>query len=125
MANTTIGFGAILVLLGLAGYFGTGSTAPTALIPAAFGFVLISLGIAARNENLRKHAMHGAAVIGLLGFLGAASGIWQVFKMMSGETIERPDAAIARSVMAVVCLVFVALTVKSFISARRARTTTN
>ena len=123
MANTTIGFGVALILVGLAGYFGTGSQSPTALIPSAFGFVLVALGILARNEKLRKHAMHGAAVIGLLGFLGSVSGLWQLLKMAGGETIDRPEAAIARSIMALVCLAFVTLTVKSFINARKVRAT--
>ncbi len=123
MAHTTIGFGAALILLGAIGYFATGQESPTALIPAAFGFVLVALGMIARNENLRKHAMHGAAVIGLLGFLGSASGILQVLTMLLGEAVERPEAAIARTIMAVVCLAFVALTVKSFINARKARAT--
>jgi hypothetical protein len=62
--------------------------------------------------------MHGAALIGLLGFLGSASGIVQLLAMLRGEALERPEAAIARSVMALLCLAFVALTVKSFINAR-------
>ena len=123
MANTTIGFGVALILVGLGGYFGTGSQSPTALIPAAFGFVLMALGIIARNEKVRKHAMHGAAVIGLLGLFGSVGGIWQVVKMAGGETIDRPEAAIARSIMALVCLAFIVLTVKSFINARRVRST--
>jgi O-antigen/teichoic acid export membrane protein len=121
MWKVTIGFGVALILLGLAGYFGTATTSPTALIPAAFGFVLVALGVMARNEKQRKHAMHGAAVIGLLGFLGSASGIMQVLAMLRGETIERPEAAIARSIMAIVCVAFVAMTVRSFIAARKAR----
>ncbi len=122
MANTTIGFGAVLVVIGFVGYFATGQASFTALIPAAFGFLLIAFGIMARNERLRKHAMHAAAVVGLLGFLGSAGGVMQVFKMIGGETLDRPEAAIARAIMALVCLAFVALTVKSFIDARKART---
>jgi hypothetical protein len=118
MWKVTIGFGAALAVVGLIGYFGTATTSPTALIPTAFGLVLVALGTVARNEKLRKHAMHGAAVIGLLGFLGSASGIVQVLSMLRGEALERPEAAIARSVMALLCLAFVALTVKSFINAR-------
>ena len=121
MANTTIGFGIALVLVGFVGFFATGSNAPTALIPAAFGFMLVALGMIARNEGMRKHAMHGAAVVGLLGFIGSASGIWQFIKMAGGETIERPEAAIARSIMALLCLAFIVMTVKSFIAARAAR----
>ena len=122
MANTTIGFGVVLILIGLVSFVATGSSAYTALIPSAFGFVLVGLGILARNEAMRKHAMHGAAVVGLLGFLGSVSGIWQLVGMMGGEAIERPAAAIARSIMAIVCAAFVAMTVKSFIAARAART---
>ncbi|MBI5471217.1 MAG: hypothetical protein HY961_02615 [Ignavibacteriae bacterium] len=118
MPSTTILFGVALIIIGLVGFFGTGQSSPTALIPAAFGFLLVALGMIARNEKLRKHAMHAAAVVGLLGFLGSASGLWQMLKMMMGEDIERPEAAIARSVMAIVCLIFVGLTVRSFVAAR-------
>ncbi|MEO8167772.1 MAG: hypothetical protein ABI623_05955 [bacterium] len=121
MANTTIGFGVALVLLGLFGYFGAETRPPTALIPAAFGFLLITFGIIARNEKMRKHAMHGAAVVGVLGFIGTMSALWQSALMIGGQTVERPEAVIAKSIMALLCLAFVILTVKSFIAARRSR----
>lgn len=123
MANTIIGFGVALILVGIVGYVATGAASVTALIPAIIGLLLLTFGIIARNERMRKHAMHGAVVVGLLGFLGSVSGIWQVVRMMGGETLERPEAAIARSVMALICLAFVALTVKSFIAARVAKKT--
>ena len=37
MAKLTIGFGVLLVLLGIAGFVYTGSTHPTALIPCVIG----------------------------------------------------------------------------------------
>ncbi|MBX2991009.1 MAG: hypothetical protein KF749_07555 [Bacteroidetes bacterium] len=118
MANTTVGFGVVLIVLGIVGYIATGAASITALIPAIIGLLLLTFGIIARNENMRKHAMHAAAVVGLLGFIGSVGGIWKVFRMMGGEAIDRPEAAIAQSIMAVICLAFVALTVKSFVSAR-------
>ncbi len=121
MSNTTIGFGVALILVGLFGYFGTETRPPTALIPAAFGFLLIAFGIMARNEKMRKHAMHAAAVVGVLGFFGSVGGLWQGIMMLTGQTVERPEAAIAKSIMALLCLAFVILTVKSFIAARKAR----
>lgn len=121
MANTSIGFGVALVVLGLAGYFGTGAQSPTALIPAAAGILLVVAGLLARNPKLRMHAMHVAALVGLLGFAGSVSGIPQLVKMAAGETIQRPVAAVSRSVMAVLCLAFVVLTIRSFIAARVAR----
>ena len=121
MTNTSIGFGSALVLLGLGGYFGTGAEHPTALIPAAAGILLIVFGLLARNPNLRMHAMHGAALIGLLGFFGSVSGLPQLMKLIAGDSIARPVAAVSRSIMAVLCLAFVVLTVRSFVAARITR----
>jgi len=121
MTNTSIGFGSALVLLGLGGYFGTGAEHPTALIPAAAGVLLIVFGLLARNPNLRMHAMHGAALIGLLGFFGSVSGLPQLVKLIAGDSVARPVAAVSRSIMAVLCLAFVVLTVRSFVAARIAR----
>jgi hypothetical protein len=121
MANTSIGFGMALVLLGIGGYFGTGAQHATALIPAAAGILLLVFGVLARNPKLRMHAMHGAALIGLLGFFGSVSGVPQLLKLMAGAAIARPAAAVSRSIMAVLCLAFVVLTVRSFVAARIAR----
>ena len=121
MTNTSIGFGSALVLLGLGGYFATGAEHPTALIPAAAGILLIVFGLLARNPNLRMHAMHGAALIGLLGFFGSVSGLPQLVKLIAGDSVARPVAAVSRSIMAVLCLAFVVLTVRSFVAARIAR----
>ena len=74
MPRITTLVGALLTLLGLAGYAGSGQASKTALIPAGFGAVLAALGLAGRSEGLRRHAMHGAAVVGLLGALGSARG---------------------------------------------------
>jgi hypothetical protein len=121
MAKVSIGFGVALVLLGVVGYVATGSQSLTALIPAAVGVVLVLTGLLARIPRMRMHAMHGAALAGLIGFAGSVGGMGQLVKMASGEAIRRPQAAIARAIMAVLCLAFVVLTVRSFIVARLAR----
>lgn len=121
MANVTIAFGATLLVLGIVSYLGTNGVSKTALIPSGFGLVLLALGMVARDADKRKHAMHAAAAIGLLGFLGSASGIVKTTRLLAGETILRPQAAIAQATMAILCLVFVALCVRSFIHARRTR----
>ena len=55
------------MVLGLAGFYGTGATHYTALIPAGFGALFLVLGLLALKASLRKHAMHVAAMLGLLG----------------------------------------------------------
>ncbi len=43
LAGTTIAFGVVLIVLGVAGYPGSGGVSVTALIPAIFGVVLAAL----------------------------------------------------------------------------------
>ena len=124
MANTTIAFGVMFVLLGLLGYFGTGMESPTALIPAIFGILFCILGAIARDSNKRKHVMHAAAVLGLIAFAGAGRGLTKIVPLLSGETVERPNAVIAQAIMALLAAIFVILCIKSFIDARRGRVTT-
>jgi len=61
MAFTTIVFGLTLTLTGFLGYFMTGTSSFTALIPAAFGLLLMVLGFLARSEASRRNVMHAAA----------------------------------------------------------------
>jgi hypothetical protein len=116
MAYTTIVFGLLLTVLGLAGYLLAGGASVTALIPAFFGIVLLVLGFLARAETLRKHAMHAAAVVALLGFAGALMSLLRApFATRSGL------ANFSQVTMALLTAVFIVLCVKSFRDARRAR----
>ena len=122
MAKLTIGFGVVLILLGAWGFIGTGSTHPTALIPAYFGLVLGIAGALAITENAKRRMlwMHVAVTVGLLGFLGA--GARAIVELVKAHGVPLTDAAAAvrfQTAMAVICLVFVGLCVRSFIAARR------
>jgi len=120
MAKITIGIGCVLIALGVGSYFGTGRASVTALIPAFIGLPLAILGVVALNDGLRKHAMHAAAVIGLLGFLGAARGFASLPDLLAGDA-ERPVAVYVQIGTSLVCLVFLVLCVRSFITARRSQ----
>ncbi len=124
MAAIAMIFGGVLIALGAGAFMYAsqqgGKPSPTALIPAGFGLILFLLGMLARKENVRKHAMHAAAAIGLIGaIVPGMMGLPGLFRMMRGEEIERPAAAVSQSAMAAICAVFVLLCVRSFISARR------
>jgi hypothetical protein len=116
----TVVCGLVLVGVGLWGYLDT--SAPTALIPAGIGAVLVVLGLLALKESLLKHAMHAAAAVGLLSFVvTAVMGLPKLVKLLSGGEVARPKAVISQSITAGVCAVFVALCVNSFVAARRRR----
>src|SRR5262249_21240079 len=117
----TIVLGGLLSALGLLGFFLTGSQHPTALIPLAFGTLLEICGGLALQAKFKMHAMHGAVMLGLLGFLGTIPGVIKLIRWAAGTAPERPAAVVSQSIMSALCLVFVVLCVRSFISARRAR----
>jgi uncharacterized membrane protein len=121
MAKVSIAFGIILIILGLVSYFGISSESITALIPAFLGIPVLVLGIIALNEKYLKHSMHAVAVLMLLGFGGTVSGLFKFFRMLGGESFERPSAITVQSIMALLCLVFLVLAVISFIDARRGK----
>jgi hypothetical protein len=117
MPSTSITFGILLILIGVVGYLyglSAGSGSLTALIPAAIGAVLALLGWVARgNEGLRKHLMHGAVVVALLGFLATAGRL-----AMRASDITLSAAFLSQLATALVCLVFIILAVRSFVAAR-------
>ena len=119
MANTSIWFGRLLVLIGIVGYgYGiyAGNASLTAFIPAAFGIVLMALGhLAVAKPDLTKHLMHAAVVIALLGFILPTGRL--ISKIAD---ISLSAAVVSQVAMAVVCLVFIILAVRSFIAARAA-----
>jgi hypothetical protein len=124
MAKVTLVFAVLLAALGLAGYLGTGSQYPTALIPTWFGLALGIFAILANspNEGRRKLFMHINVTIGLLGFLGAAGRAVQGYLHAKSAGVEPNAIALGSQVtMAALLLIYVILCVRSFIAARRAR----
>ena len=120
MIKTTIWTGILLFILGVTAFLLTGSQSYTALIPSIFGLLIIICALVARNENLRKIAMHFAQGLALLGFLGSISGLIKVVIFTFGAGIlERPSAAVAQTIMAVICLIYLILGLRVFIQARK------
>jgi peptidoglycan/LPS O-acetylase OafA/YrhL len=120
VAKVTIGIGIALIALGLYGYFAVDETTRswTALIPAIAGALLAVLGFVALDPDMRKHAMHAAAVVALLGFLAPLGRI--IPQTIRGNT-PSGLAGFSQVTMAVLCLIFLILCVRSFVNARKAR----
>ncbi len=123
MAVPTIIFGVLLAALGGISYALAEVKSPTALIPTAFGAALIILGVLALYEKWRKHAMHIAAMIGLIGFVGGAvMGFPKLPALLSGDLTGRDlNKAQSQNMLAFLCLAFVLLCINSFVQARRRR----
>lgn len=123
MSNLALTIGVLLIIVGLAGYgfsMGQGHASPTALIPSVIGLIMAVLGfVASKKENLRKHLMHAALLIALIGFIATINGVINLLKYLGGGEIARPVAAVSQTLTAILCLIFLIFGVKSFIDARR------
>jgi hypothetical protein len=124
MAKITLVFAILLIALGLAGYLGTGSIHPTALIPMWFGLAMGVCGFLAISprEGRRKLFMHISVTIGLLGLIGAVVEALRGYGAARAAGIEPDHIALASKLtMAGLLLVYVNLCVRSFLAARKAR----
>jgi hypothetical protein len=114
-------FGVLLTVLGIVLYT---TSEPehkslTALIPSAFGLVLVLLGqlAASGSEKVRMHTMHAAALIGLIGLIFPA---WRAIAALArGAELNR--AIGGQLAMALLCAILLGLCIRSFINVRAAR----
>lgn len=121
MAKLTMVFGVLLVVVSLGFWVAMGRVDSAALHPAGLGVLLVLCGALANTENSKRRMlwMHLAVTVGLVGFL--ITGVRAVIQVVKGTTAVNPAAFEERAVVALICLLFVALCVRSFISARRSR----
>jgi hypothetical protein len=124
MAKVTIVVGVLLMLVGAVAFFVLGHHLHT-LIPVGFGVVIAFCGVRAESPvpKTRMLWMHIAVTLGLLGFLGTIPGIIATIRRALGQVVVSPvvGAAAVQAIMGTICLVYVALCVRSFIAARRLR----
>ena len=117
MPKTTLIFAVLLIALGVGAFAissGDGSPSRTALLPAYLGAALAVLGgLALAFDGARKHIMHVAAVIALLGALAPAGVLVARGSAMSPLALGVNVGMLALSAGLLV------LMVRSFIAARR------
>lgn len=116
MPNFVLLIGALLVALGTYSYTASISGSAMTLIPAMVGALLVVLGLLARKDALKKHAMHGAAAVALLGVLGG------IGPLAMGGSDRFPPLMIQATVgMMILCGILLAAAVQAFRKARRER----
>jgi uncharacterized membrane protein (UPF0136 family) len=120
MTQTTKTLGLLLVLTGIIGYFATGMVSWTAFIPAVYGAVFLLLGQLGEQESRRMVTMHLAQLLALLAIIGTFTGILDLASWMGGNQEVNVTAAGVRAFMALLCIGYLVLGIKSFIDARRA-----
>jgi hypothetical protein len=75
MSRLTIGFGVVLVLIGVAGYVASGSVSVTALIPAFIGVPMAVVGWMMGHPNLHAAGLYSAIALAVIMALGSLRGV--------------------------------------------------
>lgn len=108
MKILTISFGIVLTLLGAVYYSVTGTSDIITLMPAVFGILITLFGfLQGRWEH--RHPLYGSLILAVLVFIGSLQALFNLFKMLTGDGVAEPTAALVRSVIGVLCVVFIAL----------------
>lgn len=115
MPRITLFIGVLLAFVGIAFFLYTNSEHPTALIPAGFGVVFVLLGLLSAVEHLRKHMMHAAAALSLVGC------VLGIVRLIPGPQKDKEAAFVETAILAGLCGLLLILCVMSFINARRRR----
>ena len=105
----------VLIVLGLCGYLLPEDPSKTALIPVAFGVILLACNPGVRKHN--KAIAHVAVLVTLLILLGLAMPLMGAIKRSDGAAIGRV------SVMLITTVLSMFVFVRSFIDARKAKQT--
>lgn len=123
MAKLTIVFGFLLIITGVIGFALTGATHPTALIPSLIGAILAVCGFLANTQDTKRRMMfmHVAVTVGLLGGLMTIKGAIDVFRLAHNVDLPNPIAIEEKAATCLLCFLFVAFCIRSFIEARRGR----
>jgi hypothetical protein len=124
MTRLTFVIGSVLVVLGVVAYTATAAVSVTALIPSLFGVLLLVCAAVARKPEWHRHGIHAALVVALLGALGTLMNVARIGQLFAG-TAERPAAVIESTLMFVLLVGYIAMGVRSFVAARRARSTSS
>lgn len=121
MTLLTTGIGSLLIGVGVVAYITSGAASITALIPAFVGLLLLIAGLVARsNPSSRRHALHAAMAVALLGVLGSLMNVFQLGSLIAG-TAERPGAILTSTIMFVLLLAYLIVGIRSFVQARADR----
>lgn len=114
MIGSTFLAAAFLIVIGLGGYLQGDVHSLTALIPCGFGAVLLLLGLLAQQTE-RKWVFILAIVVAILGLVGAGMRLPKSAAAISASSSAIPLAFFCQSIMALVCLIYALIGIRSMI----------
>ena len=109
-----------LIVLGIGSYFISESRSPTAFISSILGLIVFGfVFLAGKFPNKHRHFAHANLLVFVMGCIGTAGSVPEIFYYLFCETPLENFAPIAQFTAFVLCLAAIILGVKSFVDARK------
>ena len=121
MNNIFQKIGLSLIVLGIGFYLISDSGSITALIPSFLGAIICGfVFLAGKFPNQHRHFAHANLLVFVLGCIGTAGSVPEIFYYLFCETpLDNLLASISKFTAFVLCLAAIILGVKSFVDARK------
>ena len=113
MKSLTSSLGFLLVILGLAGYFGSADTTFIALTPSAFGAGFVLLSVLAGRESMQKNMLDLAMGLAVVSAFAGLRLVPDLFPMVTGSEPVRLIVT-TQSAMFVMSLVYLIKAYQSY-----------
>ncbi|HLP27129.1 MAG TPA: hypothetical protein VK147_00720 [Candidatus Didemnitutus sp.] len=114
MSSVVIGL--LLVLLGAGGFALTRSI--TAFVPLLTGGVLALLGRSIMRFEANRRMLAASLAVSAVAMIFTASAIPRLARMLFGAVVDRPGDIFVIGSTAVLCLIHVTVTVRTFLRSR-------
>ena len=113
LQSLTSSLGSLLILLGVAAFYGANFEDIKALIPSFFGVCFVIFGLLARKESLHDYMMRASLGFSLLGALIGLPGVWDLIGMLSGKEVEATPSSYGRIALFLMCSMYIAASIKN------------
>lgn len=112
MKQRTMIAAAVLVLIGTGGIVVGRESGPG--VAAFFGLALMALALP-MGEGREKVLGTVASVLALLGMIGTAAYVPRAFPVVAGQVVDHPARIVVLAGMAITCLIYVTLSIRSLV----------
>lgn len=117
MQRLTIGFGALLIALGVISYAASDAASITALLPAFAGVPVVLAGLLMGQPGRRKPGLYAALVFVLLLVVGSLRGVGLLFGALGGDD-DVTLAMIVQTIIVILGAIYLVFGVRTVMAER-------
>ena len=113
LQSLTTSLGSLLILLGVAAFYGSGFEDINALLPSFFGVFFAIFGLLARKESLHDYMIRAGLGFAVIAALIGIPGILDIIGNLIGKDVAITPASYSRLALFLMCAMYIAASIKN------------